>query len=298
MPRPLLSESLSCILKSNPALKQFFYRYVGSRPLWVSLLWALLLLVVLLLLFILSLQSITRHGLARNVPSVTGKTLAEAEKLLDAGGFDFVIQDSVYYDSLTPSAVIKQVPEADAVVKVNRTVYLTVNRVIAPDVDMPNLRGYNLRNAEMLLHNLGLRLGDTSSRPDFAKGTVLEQSANGSPITPGTKVRVGSTIDLVVGAGVGNDAHEVPELVGMTYEQAKARIESEGYILGSVVANGVRDSLAAYVVRQSPEVHDSKGRAFRIRPGQMVDLWLDVNPPARVDTTATAAPPSTPPSGQ
>ncbi|RYZ19688.1 MAG: PASTA domain-containing protein, partial [Chitinophagaceae bacterium] len=228
-----------------------------------------------------------------------GKTLAEAEKLLETGGFDYVIQDSVYYDSLAPSAVIKQVPEADAVVKVNRTVYLTVNRVIPPDVDMPNLRGYNLRNAEMLLRNLGLRLGDTTSRPDFAKGTVLEQTVNGSPITPGSKIRVGSTIDLVVGSGVGLDAKEVPQFVGMTYEQARALIQSEGYILGSVVATGVRDSLAAYVVRQSPQVRDSKGRAFRIRPGQMVDLWLDATPPVRIDTTtATAVPPPAPPDNQ
>ncbi|RYY65294.1 MAG: PASTA domain-containing protein [Chitinophagaceae bacterium] len=270
-----------------------------GRPLWVNLLWALALVLLLLLIFVLSLNGITRHGVARNVPAVTGKTLAEAEKLLETGGFDYVIQDSVYYDSLAPSAVIKQVPEADAVVKVNRTVYLTVNRVIPPDVDMPNLRGYNLRNAEMLLRNLGLRLGDTTSRPDFAKGTVLEQTVNGNPITPGSKIRVGSTIDLVVGSGVGLDAKEVPQFVGMTYEQARALIQSEGYILGSVVATGVRDSLAAYVVRQSPEVRDSKGRSFRIRPGQMVDLWLDANPPVRIDTTtATAIPPPPPPDNQ
>ncbi|GAB4091339.1 PASTA domain-containing protein [Flaviaesturariibacter terrae] len=272
-------------------MKNFIHRNVTGRPLWINVLWALALVLLLLLIFILSLNSITRHGVARNVPAVTGKTLGEAEKLLDAGGFDYVIQDSVYYDSLAPSAVIKQVPEADAVVKVSRTVYLTVNRVIPPDVDMPNLRGYNLRNAEMLLRNLGLKLGDTTSRPDFAKGTVLDQTVNGSPIAPGSKIRVGSRIDLVVGSGVGQEAREVPQFVGMTYEQARALIESEGYILGSVVAPGVRDSLAAFVVRQSPEVHDSRGRSFRIRPGQMVDLWLDVNPPARTDTTQAVAPP-------
>ncbi|RYY38968.1 MAG: PASTA domain-containing protein [Chitinophagaceae bacterium] len=267
------------------------HRNITGRPLWVNILWALALVLLLLLIFVLSLNGLTRHGVARSVPSVTGKTLAEAEKLLESGGFDYIIQDSVYYDSLAPSAVIKQIPEADAVVKVNRTVYLTVNRVIPPDVDMPNLRGYNLRNAEMLLRNLGLKMGDTTSRPDFAKGTVLDQLVEGAAIAPGTKIRVGTTIDLVVGSGVGLDAREVPEFVGMTYEQARAVIESEGYILGSVVAAGVRDSLAAYVIRQSPDVRDSKGRRFRIRPGQMVDLWLDVNPPARpVDTTAAPAP--------
>jgi beta-lactam-binding protein with PASTA domain len=278
-------------------LKQFIHKNITSRPLWVSLLWALGIMIVLLLLFVLSMNWLTQHGVARQVPSVTGKTLAEAQKLLEDKGFDIVIQDSVYYDSLPPSAVIKQVPEADAVVKVNRRVYITVNRVIPPDVDMPNLRGYSLRNAEMMLRNLGLHLGDTSTRPDFAKGTVLEQSINGSPIAAGSKIKVGSRIDLVVGSGVGAESLAVPTLVGMTYEQARAVIESDGFILGSVVATGVRDSLAAYVVRQSPEVHDARGRSFRIRPGQMIDLWLDVSPP-RVDTTANTPPPAPAPTDQ
>ncbi|TCJ12689.1 PASTA domain-containing protein [Flaviaesturariibacter flavus] len=266
-----------------------------GRPLWVNILWALGLVLLLLLLFVLSMNWLTQHGVARQVPSVTGKPLAEAQKLLEDNGFDIVIQDSVYYDSLPPSAVIKQVPEADAVVKKSRRVYITVNRVIPPDVDMPNLRGYSLRNAEQLLRNLGLRIGDTTTRPDFAKGTVLEQTVNGNPVAPGSKIRVGSRIDLVVGSGVGAESLEVPSLVGMTYEQARALIESDGFILGSVVAPGVRDSLAAYVVRQSPDVRDGKGRAYRIRPGQMIDLWLDVSKPAPPHVDTAAAPPATAP---
>jgi beta-lactam-binding protein with PASTA domain len=273
-------------------LKKFIQKNITGRPLWVNILWALGLLLLLLLLFVLSMNWLTQHGVARQVPSVIGKPLAEAQALLEDKGFDIVIQDSVYYDSLPPSAVIKQVPEADAVVKVNRRVYITVNRVIPPDVDMPNLRGYSLRNAEMMLRNLGLRLGDTSTRPDFAKGSVLEQAINGAPIAPGSKIKVGSRIDLVVGSGIGAESLMVPSLVGMTYEQARALIESEGFILGSVVASGVRDSLASYVVRQSPEVRDAKGRSYRIRPGQMIDLWLGTDKPKPVVVdTATVAPP-------
>jgi len=255
------------------------------------MLWALGLVLLLILFFVFSLNWMTRHGVARTVPALVGKPLAEAEKLLDQGGFDYIIQDSVYYDSLPPSAIIRQVPEPDAVVKVNRTVYITVNRVIPPDVDMPNLRGYSLRNAEVLLRNLGLRVGDTTQRADFAKGSVLEQLVNGSPIAPGTKIKVGSRIDLVVGSGVGTESLDVPNLVGLTYSQARSLIDSGRFILGSVVAPGVSDSAAAFVVRQSPDVVDNKGRAFKIRPGQMIDLWLDVNPP-KVDTALQVPPPS------
>jgi len=81
---------------------------------------------VIVLLFFLSLRWLTHHGVSRNVPSVTGKTLAEAKEFLEKQGFDVIIQDSVYVDTLPPSGVIRQVPEPDAVVKVNRTVYLTI----------------------------------------------------------------------------------------------------------------------------------------------------------------------------
>src|SRR6476661_5515436 len=129
--------------------------YITKRPLWFNILVAIGIIVILFLLFMLSLNWITKHGEAKTVPAVTGKNIYEVDKLLSEAGFETVIQDSVYYDSLPPGIVIKQVPEADQVVKVNRTVYVVINRFIAPDIAMPNLVGYSLRNAEMTLKNLG-----------------------------------------------------------------------------------------------------------------------------------------------
>src|SRR5437868_7721908 len=110
---------------------------ITSRPLWVNIVAAIILSIVIVLLFFFSLSWLTHHGNSRTVPAVTGKTFSEAKSILDKQGFEIIIQDSVYVDSLPPSGVIKQVPEADAVVKVNRTVYLTINRAVAPLVEMP-----------------------------------------------------------------------------------------------------------------------------------------------------------------
>jgi beta-lactam-binding protein with PASTA domain len=276
-------------------LKRFIHKYITSRPLWVNILVALLGVFLLLFIFALSLNALTHHGESLTVPSVTGKKLTDVQSELDAKGFEIVIQDSVYYDSLPPLTIIKQVPEADAVVKVNRTIYVTINRVVPPDIDMPNLVGYSLRNAEMTLRNLGLRLGDTTSRPDFAKNSVLEQTFNGSPITPGTKIRVGSTISLVVGSGVGNEDMLVPTLVGLTYTEARILAEAQGLSIGSVIPSPlVKDTASAFVIRQSPNAKDEQGRQFKIRTGQMIDVWLDVAMPV-IDTTTTNTPPPEPP---
>ncbi len=240
---------------------------------------ALVLVVVLGLLFVFSLNRITQHGVARSVPSVVGKDLEKSRTDLEEKEFLIVVQDSVYYDSLAPSVIIRQVPEPDAVVKVNRTIYVTINRVVPPDVDMPNLVGFSFRNAEGILKNMGLKLGDTTFRADFAKNSILEQSYKGQNISAGTKIRVGSAISLVIGSGVGNEDMAVPQLVGLTLSEAKVLLEAQGLILGPVLPSPlVRDTANAYVVRQSPQPVNEAGKRLRMRQGQMVDLWLDVKP--------------------
>src|ERR1043165_4822147 len=149
-------------------------KFITHRPLWFNIATAVVLTIILFALFIISLNFLTHHGRARSVPMVVGKSFSAAEKILDKEGFDIVIQDSIYVDSLPPLTVIKQVPESDAVVKVNRTVYLTLNRSLAPMIDMPNLIGFSYRNAIMNLSSLGLS-ADTTYKSDFAKNSVLEQ---------------------------------------------------------------------------------------------------------------------------
>jgi eukaryotic-like serine/threonine-protein kinase len=261
-------------------LKKIIRKYVTSRPLWFNVIIGFILLFLLVILFMLSLNWITLHGVARNVPALTGKTLDEATGMLDEQGFDIVVQDSVYYDSLPPTVIIKQVPEADAVVKVNRTVYVTINRHLPPDVEMPNVIGYSFRNAEMLLKNAGLKVGDTTYKPDFAKNSVLEQLYNGQQIAAGTKIRSGSSISLVLGTGIGTESMSVPRLLGLTFSEAKILMDASGLILGAVIADPtVTDKENAFVYRQNPQSRDEQGRQFRIRPGQMMDVWLSVDRP-------------------
>jgi beta-lactam-binding protein with PASTA domain len=265
-------------------------KYITNRPLWVNIAVGLGIVIAVFVVFVLSLNWITHHGESKTVPSVTGKPFNEAQQILEKEGFELVVQDSVYYDSLKPGMVIKQVPEADEVVKVNRTVYITVNRVIPPDVAMPNLIGYTFRNAEMILKNMGLRLGDTTYKADFAKNSVLEQLYNGNSISPGTNIKMGSAISLVIGSGIGNEDMAVPKLIGLTYSEAKILLETSGLIVGSIIADPmVRDTTNAFIYKQTPTYRTADGFRVRIRPGQMIDVWLSVEKPV-MDSTSVPAP--------
>lgn len=268
------------------------FKFITRQSLIVNILVGLVFLFLLGFLFVESLNWLTHHGEAKTVPAVVNKNINDVQKTLEAQGFEVVIQDSIYNEELQPGTVIKQVPAPDDVVKVNRTVYVTVNRTIPPEIEMPNLKGYSFRNAEMVLKNMGLKLGDTTYKPDFAKNSVLDQVFNGKTIAAGTKIRMGSTISLVIGSGVGNTDLTVPTLVGLTYDEANILLQAQGIVLGSVLANpDVRDSAAAFIYRQSPAPKTEAGFPLRIRPGQMIDVWLSVEKPV-TDSAALMQPPT------
>ena len=152
------------------------FKFLTSKPLWVNILAGIVLLLLLLLLFLGSLALLTQHGKTMKIPSVTGMSFDEAKKALQAQGFEVQIQDSsAYIDTMKPMQVVKQFPEADNLVKINRTIYLTINRSQAPFIQMPNLVSMSFRNAANVLRQYGLNMGDTIFKPDFARNSVLDQ---------------------------------------------------------------------------------------------------------------------------
>ncbi|RYY52749.1 MAG: PASTA domain-containing protein [Chitinophagaceae bacterium] len=252
-----------------------------GKSIWINILAGIVLALVLFFIFVFSLNLLTHHGQSKSVPQVTGKTFEEAKKMLKDAGFEVEIQDSIYVDTAKPMRVLKQVPESDESVKINRTVFLTINRSVPPMVEMPNLVGYSYRSAEMALKNSNLRVGDTSFKPDFARNAVLEQRYNGKGISAGTKLQMGSSISLVLGDGVGDRQILVPNLVGLTYCEARNVLGASGIGIGSVMAlsESVSDTCNAFIGRQRPDQRDDQGRYNRIRSGQLVDIWLQLEKP-------------------
>lgn len=267
------------------------FKFLTHRPLWVNILFVLIVIALLVLLFFGSLDYITKHNQYEKVPSVVGKNIDVARKTLEDKGFEVQIQDSLYIDTLPKLAVIKQSPDADATVKVNRTIYLTVNRAQPPLVEMPNLVGFSIRNAEMYLENLGLHMGDTTYRPDIAKNAILEQLYNGAPIKAGTKIYMGSTISFVLGNGVSDLEIAVPNLMGRRYSEARSILRGMNINYTPVIDVDVTDTANSYVTRQSPSQYgdvDGERRLNRIKPGQNIDIWLSTHPLA-VDSTKAPA---------
>ena len=258
-----------------------------KKPLWFNILVGIGAILVVMIFFFFSLGWITGNGKTEKVPNVIGLDAAAAQKNLSALGFDVVLQDSIYVDTLARNSVLRQTPDADEVVKKGRAVYLTINRVLAPQVDMPNLIGFSLKSAETYLKVLGLRMGTISMVPDRNKNVIVDQLVNGKPIAPGSKISSGTVVNFMVGDGGASAGFEVPDLIGLTVEMAKAKLSSLGLLLGGISTNAsIQDTASSFVIGQDPNPFqmqlDSLGMPLKntMAPGGTIHLIIDKVAPA------------------
>ena len=260
-----------------------------KKPLWMNVLVGIGAILVILVLFFFSLGWITGNGKTEKVPNVVGLDVSAAQKNLSALGFDVVLQDSIYVDTLARNGVLRQTPEADEVVKKGRTVYLTINRVLAPQVDMPNLVGFSLKSAETYLKVLGLRMGTITMVPDRNKNVIIDQLVNGKAIAPGSKISSGTVVNFMVGDGGASVGMEVPDLIGLTVEMAKAKLASLGLVLGNISSStSIQDTANAFVIGQDPNPYqmqlDSLGMPLKnnMAPAGTLHLTIDKVAPAHL----------------
>jgi beta-lactam-binding protein with PASTA domain len=262
-----------------------------KKPLWVNILIGIGSFLAVIIIFFFSLGWLTGNGITEKVPNVIGLEASVAQKNLRNLGFNVVLQDSIYVDTLARNSVLRQTPEVDEVVKKGRTVYLTINRVLAPQIEMPNLIGFSLQSAETFLKVLGLRVGSITMVPDRNKNVIIDQILNGNSINPGTKISSGSIINLTVGDGGMNANIEVPDLIGLTVGMAKEKLVGMGLLIGSYSSNiNIQDTAKSYIIGQNPNPYsmqlDSLGMPLKnkINAGGIINIVIDKVAPVHAQT--------------
>lgn len=235
-----------------------FLQYLRTETFRKNLIGALIGLTVFLFIIVFTLRHYTRHNESVAVPTLKGMPIEDAIKKLREQGFEYEL-DSVYQVDKQPGLVIEQDPDPDTKVKENRTLYLTIITRTAPEVSFPELVEKTFVEARAILNSYGLKLGDTTYVPDIARDVVLDIKFAGERLNAGRPIPKGSTIDLVLGNGMGANEVLVPDLVGLTLEQVRFALQGNSLTLGSVNYMGhVSDSLSATVVSQTPTPEDPK----------------------------------------
>ena len=115
----------------------------------------------------------------------------------------------MFVPDVAGGVVMSQDPLPGQLVKKGRKIYLSVSTVNPPMVEMPNLIDLSLRQAENMLKNNNLQLGQVVYKPSEYVNAVLEQRYKGRVIRQGTRLPYNASITLVVGKN-GEDEN-VPE---------------------------------------------------------------------------------------
>lgn len=235
-----------------------FFKYLRTETFRKNLIGALIGLTVFFLLIIFGLNTYTRHNESVAVPDLRGIPVDEAIKKLQADGFEYDL-DSIYQVDAKPGLVIEQDPDPETNVKKNRTLYLTIITRVAPEVAFPDLIEKTFVEARAVLNSYGLKLGDTTYIPDIARDVVLDVKFGNERLNAGRPIPKGSTVELVLGDGRGDNEVQVPDLSGLTLEQVKFALQGNSLTLGSVNYMGlVTDTAGATVVSQTPTPTDPK----------------------------------------
>jgi beta-lactam-binding protein with PASTA domain len=162
-------------------------------------------------------------------------------------------------------------------VKAKRIIFITLNAVSPEKVEMPNVMGLSLRQAEAIIETRGLKLGITSYVPDIAVNYVLRQLYRKREISPNTRINKGSRIDLVVGMGLSNEKAALPNLVGLSIDKARENLTQSILNFGAIVYDNsvetFEDSANAVIWRQKPEFNPGN----TINLGSSIDVYLTVD---------------------
>lgn len=232
------------------------FKYLVSGAFWRNLLYAIGVATLIFLITFLSFRIYTHHGRSNAVPDFTNMSIEEAIPLIDKQNLRYEILDSLYVASQEPGVIIEQHPKPDFLVKKNRKIFLTINSSGPEKILMPNLVGVTLREGKSRLISSGLFPGKLSYRYDISKNVILEQRFDDVVLESGDSITKGSSIELVLGKGLGNEKAMAPDLIGLTVEEALAKVGNKMFSIGAVVPDGTvhenTDTIPARIFRQRP----------------------------------------------
>lgn len=201
------------------------------------------------------------------VPDVTGKSEAEAQKILEDKGF-LVSSESDYSDSVAQGHVISTNPTSGTEWKEGDTVTMVVS-MGKKKISVPDVAGADPQSASATLQQSELTLGSESSSEysdEYAEGTIIRTEP-----AAGEQVEKGTAVNYVLSKGKKTETVEVPSLSGLTRSQAESKLSSMGLVAN---VTEVYDSTVTkgYVISQSVTP------GSQIEKGKTVDVVVSLGP--------------------
>lgn len=170
-----------------------------------------------------------------------GKSFYQVEKLSGTDGRLTLLSlynkgisalpEYVYSDTVKTGTVVESVPPQGSLLYDGETLIIKISKgkkVVS--VSVPDLYGLSEAQASALLTSKGLVLGNVTYSPSvLAVGKIISQQ-----YSPFSSVPKGSTVDITVSIGRMPEQKTVPDLYGLTVEQAASKLSDVGLVLGDI----------------------------------------------------------------
>ena len=221
----------------------------GNLPLRVSALIIAGMIILFVLFDWVTMPTVTRHGKERTVPSVMGMDLEEAKTTLRKSRLKLVVLAEKSDAGKRAGMILIQSPEAGKVVKQGRGVKVIISKG-GEKLEIPDLAGVSLRQAELTLSGKKLEIGDISW---ILSDSLPENVVVSSTPSAGSIVPEGISVNLLVSQGRLYDVVMMPKLVGKNLQQAQNIADSLKLEVDKVRFVHRDDLLPGIVVHQTPQ---------------------------------------------
>jgi len=197
------------------------------------------------------------------VPEVVGLQISDAVKTLEAEGFEPLVSDTSYGLKVPVGAVFFQKPDAGAVVKEGRTVFLFVSGGMKT-IQVPVLKGKSVLDAKFALERLGLKLGKVERIPSsHPEDMIFDQQ-----YAEGTLLKQGEFVGVTISVGRGGGSIIVPDLIGKSLTEARKILADSSLIIGKINYQPSATLLPNTILDQYPSSGNS------LNSGNGVDLFV------------------------
>ena len=262
-----------------------FYRVVASMG---GILATLALVVVISLAGVFWLPNLGKAK-SYSVPNVIDMTLEMAQEEIKKTNLQYKVIE-LETDEADNGIVVDQNPSAGTAVKKNSIVEITVaisdenaNTDTNEEITVPDFENADSTEVMRQIVALGLQVGDTSFdySDTIESGKVMSQT----PVA-GSTAKQGDVVDLVISKGIEKSSIVVPDLRGLTPDQARSTLKRLKLELGEQKEE-VSDTEAGYIIRQSLSIGTT------VEEGTKVNITVSKGPQEPEETIEPE--PSTPP---
>ena len=204
-------------------------------------------LIIAMLFELVFMPFYVRHGKSKELVNVTSMDVKSALIMIKASGFKSVVADTIFTSEYEPNIVIDQHPKPGSIVKKGRTVRLKVSHA-EKRVQVPYIIGQSQRSANLLLNQVGLKIGAISKayNSTYPNGVIVNQLPDSSEM-----LSKGYSVRVVISKGRSPNDILVPSLFGLSKDGAELELQKYGLMIGKIQYKQNEDLIPFTVLDQS-----------------------------------------------